>query len=165
MFADETIINDGEEDCQVKHGDLSNKPSPRIVVVFEGAVGIIDQGSQKTFDRLSKRGRWIQAMKCYALQEIMLRKLLDLTYRENFNVQIVTWLGEEAASAIKQIMDEENIPVLGVFASTPSRLSRDLAYNPDIMAVYDPDPDHRFTYGSKGVVLLDPFQIGRIFGG
>lgn len=149
----------------MKHGDLSNQPSPRIVVVFEGAIGILPKENEKKYHKAVNKKHWTEAVGYYELQELMLRKILDLTWRQNFNVQIVTWMGEEAANAIKQVLDEENIPVRGVFSSTPSRLSRDLAYNPDIMAVYDPDPDHRFTYGSKGVVLLDPFQIGRIFGG
>lgn len=149
----------------MQSGDLSNQPSPRLVVVFEGAVGILPKNDEKEFNRLAKRNNWSLAISLFQLQDLILRKLMDLTYRQNFNVQLVTWMGEEAANEIQSVMDEENIPVRGCFASTPSRLARDLAYNPDIMAVYDPDPDHRFTFGAKGVVLLDPFQIGKIFGG
>jgi hypothetical protein len=32
-------------------------------------------------------------------------------------------------------------------------LSRKIALMPDVAAVYDPDPAHQFTYGSKGRVL------------
>lgn len=150
----------------MRHGDLSNKPSPRLVIVFEGAVATIPVERTELAHKMEKKGDWEGLItRCYELNDLMLRKILDLTWRENFNVQIVTWMGEKAAIAIKQLLDEENIPVQGIFHSTPSRLSRDLAYNPDIMAVYDPDPDHRFTYGSKGVFLVDPLQIGRIFGG
>ena len=143
------------------HGDLDNKPSPRLVVVFEGAIGILSRENKKHFDKAVSKDRWWDAINCFELNDLTVRKLIDLTWRENFNVNVVTWMGKDAAMAIQELMDEENIPVRGCFASTPTRLARDLSYNPDILAVYDPDPDHRFTFGSKGIVLIDPLQLGR----
>lgn len=145
----------------MKHGDLSNKTAPKLVVVFEGAVAILPHENEKHFEKFVKKNDWWSAINCYELQDLMMRKLLDLTYRENFNVIMMTWMGKEAAEAIDALMDEENIPVHQVSYSTPERLARDLSYNPDIIAVYDPDRDHQMTYGAKGVYLVDPFQIGR----
>jgi hypothetical protein len=134
---------------------------PRLVVVFEGAVGIVPDDQRKLYAKLCQKNKWWQAIDCYELNGHMLSKLLDLRWRLDINVNLVTWLGDEAAEAIQERMDDEGIPVGGCFASTPSRLTRELAYAPDIVAVYDPDPDHVFTYGSKGVVLTDANQIGR----
>lgn len=145
----------------MQHGDLSNQVAPKIVVVFEGAIGILSRDNQKHFDKFVKKNDWWSAVNCYDLQDIYLRKLLDLTYRENFNVVIMTWMGKDAAEALNELMDEENIPIHRVSHSTPERLARDLAYNPDIIAVYDPNPEHRMTYGAKGIHLVDPFQLGR----
>jgi hypothetical protein len=145
----------------MRHGDLSNKMLPRIVVVFEGKLGIVPEDKRKSYSRLCQKNRWREAMKCYELDELVLAKLLDLRWRLDMNVSIVTWLGEQAAAAIADLMDEQGIPIGNCFSSTPSKLSRELAYAPDIVAVYDPDPDHVFTYGSKGVILTDANQIGR----
>ena len=152
--------------CQVLErkmlkGDLSNKMLPRLVVVFEGAVGVVPDDRRKSYFKLCQKKRWQQAINCYELNDLMLSKLLDLRWRQDVNVNLVTWLGDEAAVAIQDRMDEEGIPVGGCFASTPSRLSRELAYAPDIIAVYDPDPDHIFTFGSKGIILTDVNQIGK----
>ncbi len=142
-------------------GDLSNKMLPRLVVVFEGAVGVIPDDKRKAYIKFCQKKRWRDAVKCYELNDLMLSKLLDLRWRQDVNVNLVTWLHEDAAMAIEERMDDEGIPVGGCFYSTPSKLTRELAYAPDIVAVYDPDPDHIFTFGSKGVVLTDVNQIGR----
>lgn len=148
----------------MRFGQLDNTPSPRIVIVFEGAIGRVPEEREKDYAKAVARGRWFEAISCFDLSDIMLRKLLDISWRLNLNVNVVTWLGEEAAIAIEFLLERENIPVRGCFASTPLRLARDLPYNPDIVAVYDPDPAHVFTYGSKGILLEDPNQIGRIYG-
>jgi hypothetical protein len=145
----------------MKNNDLSNKMLPRIVVVFEGKLGVLPKENEKACAKAFNKKHYDEALGYYELDELMMRKLLDLRYRQDINVSIVTWLGDDMAVAISELMDEEGIPIGECFASTPSRLARELAYNPDIVTVYDPDDDHRFTYGSKGVVLVDANQLGR----
>jgi hypothetical protein len=147
----------------VQKGDLSNRPSPRLVVVFEGAIGwfALPEHEQE-FTKLAAKGKMALAVRWYTLDEAYLRKILDLAWRKNFNINLVTWLGDEAAVSIEDLMDKENIPIRGVFASSPQRLARDLPYNPDIIKVYDPDPKNTLLYGSWGVYLKSPNQIGNL---
>lgn len=141
--------------------DLSNRMLPRLVVVFEGAVGILPSDKHKDFDKAVKKNRWQDAIELYELNDLILSKILDLHWRKNINVEIVTWLGAGAAYAIQEVLDEEGIPAL-VYSSTPVKLAREMVYRPDIVAVYDPDPGHVFTYPSgKGVIITDANQIGR----
>lgn len=147
--------------------DLSNRMMPRLVVVFEGAVGVVPDEKAKDYHKIISRRKvsdmdWWHAIKCYDLNNLILSKILDLHWRKDINVSVVTWLGEGAALAISERLDDEGIPA-GVFASTPVKLARELVYRPDIIAVYDPDPDHVFTYPSgRGVILTDANQIGRL---
>lgn len=141
-------------------GDLSNKMLPRIVVVFEAGVGEVPADKEKQFHKAMQKKRYAEAVGYFDLNEIMLRKLLDLKWRKDVNVSIVTWMGDDMASAIAEKMDDEGIPIGECFASTPYKLARSLAYKPDVIAVYDSDDGHVFTYGGKGVVLVDPAQLG-----
>lgn len=144
----------------LRNGDLSSRMLPRLLVVFEGAIGILPVDKQVAFDKAVKRHRWQEAIGLYELNELILSKILDLHWRLDVNVTVVTWMGEDAELAISMRLDEENIPA-GTMSSSPNRLARELSYRPDIVAVYDPDPAHVFTYGGKGVVLTDANQLGR----
>jgi hypothetical protein len=133
---------------------------PRLLIVFEGAIGVLPVDKQAAFDKAVRKRRWWEAIDLYELNELILSKILDLHWRLDINITVVTWMGEDAELAISMRLDDEGIPV-GTMSSSPNRLARELAYRPDIMAVYDPDPAHVFTYGGKGVVLTDANQIGR----
>lgn len=154
-----TIVTDHKEVCQVQNGDLSNQVAPRIIIVFDGAVGWIPEDKKKDFARLVSKNRWHDAFEsCLRVNETMFRKILDLAWRKNVNIHMVTWMGDEAATEIENLM--EMVPVRGCFSSTPEILARMLPYNPDVVAIYDPDPGHVFTYGSTGVLLEKPEQLG-----
>lgn len=146
----------------MQRGDLSNRVSPSLVIVFEGAIGILKDEDKDKYAKAVYRNRWKAAIDLYYLDELYLHKITDLIWRQGFNIEVCTWLGDDAAPMIGDRLDEENIPVSAVWASTPAKLSRQLAHLPRIMCVYDPDPSHVFTYGSKGVLLTSPHQLGRI---
>lgn len=144
----------------MQYGDLSNKAAPRIIIVFEDAVGYVPDEDIDKFDKLLSKKKYEAAAELIRPREIIMRKLLDLTWRKNINIHLVTWMGVEMSVQIEKWMDEAMVPVRSCIASTPEILARSLAYHPDIVAVYDPDPAHVLTYGSKGVLLRDPAQIG-----
>ncbi len=145
----------------MEKGNLSNKVSPSLVVIFEGAIGILKEEDLDAFLKACAEENWAKAVDLFYLHELYLRKLNDLAWRANFNVEICTWMGDEMAFFIRERLDRENVIVASVWSSTPASLARQLAYLPRIACVYDPEPAHVFTFGSKGVVLTNPNQIGR----
>jgi len=144
----------------MQHGDISNESAPRILLVFEGAVGFLPDIKVKDYQRAVRRHAWDDAVSCWELSEPILRRILDLVLRRNLAVEVVTFISQPFADVLAARLDEEDVPVRRVWYSTPGRLSRRLAYMPDVAAVYDPDEAHVFTYGSKGRVLVDPNQLG-----
>lgn len=132
---------------------------PRMIVVFEGAIGVLPENNVKRHSKYIAKQQWWRVVDCYEIIEDYTRKILDLVWRLNYNVNIVTWISEGMAEAIEDRLDF--LPVRGCFYSSPSQLAMDLPYNPEIMKIYDPDPAHAFTYGGKGVVLTSPHQLGR----
>lgn len=147
----------------MKYGDLSNVVSPRIIIVFEGAVGSLPDGKTEEYDKAVKKNNWFRAARLFDLNELMLQKLLYLSRRKNINISLVTWMPDDAAMEISDMMHENSVPVRGCFSSTPAQLARMLPYNPDVACVYDPVPEHILMFGSKGEVLTDPNQVGRMF--
>ena len=144
----------------MQRGDLSNKVLPSLVIVFEGAIGTLREGNVADFDEALGKDRIRMAMTYFDLDPNYLRIMLDLVWRRGFNIHLVTWMGEDAAEYITELMDEENIPVAEVIRSSPDKMARELIYRPDIIRLYDPDPDHAFKYGGKGVYLTNPNQLG-----
>lgn len=147
----------------MRGGTLDNKVLPRIVVVFDGSLGYVPTELAEQFNIhyiLREREHAVSLMR---LDKLMTAKLLDITRRLEINVDLVTWMEPEYADLISDMMNSYSIPVRSCFPSSPQELARDLAYNPDIVAVYDPDPANMFVYGSKGIYLQNPNQIGMMF--
>lgn len=145
----------------MKHGDLSAEVAPRIVIVFEGIVGILPDPNDKKYLKAINKKLWAEAIRCWKLDGRVLGLLWHLTANKSLNIEVCTWLGPDMAEAIRDLLDEANVPVRDVWSSTPAKLSRELAYLPDIIKVYDPDPNHVFTYGGKGEYVTTVSQIGR----
>ena len=144
----------------MKHGDLSAEVAPRIVVVFEGIVGILPDPHDKKYLKAIEKKHWAEAIRFWHLNEMVLAKFWYLTAKRSLNIEVCTWLGPEMAEAIRDLLDENNIPVRDVWHSTPAKLSRELAWLPDIIAVYDSDSNHVFTFGGKGKIVTNFNQIG-----
>jgi len=144
----------------MQFGDLSNEVASRIILVFEGLLGHLPAGKVADYEKYSEEGRWDSVISQFQLNDMVLNRVLYLTWKSNFNIHVVTWFPEEAAVVISDKLDALSIPVRSVFSSTPAKLAKMLVYSPDITCVYDPVPEHVLTFGSKGFVITDPNQIG-----
>lgn len=140
------------------HGDLSNRVSPRIVLVFESALGFCSD--DRKFARHWGHGRWDKAAQFWDLNELCARRLLWLYHKRDLNIEVVTFLGpQEWADAINEELLSE-LPLHRVWATTAVDLGRKIAYMPDLAMVYDPDPARWLMYGGKGRFLTSVHQIG-----
>jgi hypothetical protein len=145
----------------VKDGDLSNQVSPSLLIIFEGAIGVLkEEDREKFLDAALTEANPRKAIDYFYLNDIYLRKINDLVWRKGFNIEVITFMDDDMAKAIADRLDDENVIVHDVWATQSNRLARQLAYMPRVACVYDPNPAHRFRYGSKGVLLTDPNQIG-----
>ena len=144
----------------MQHGDLSSKPVPRHVVVFENAIGYLPDDQRAQWRRLSKAGRWDDVARLFVLDQMMLRAINDMTHRHSAQVDVVTYCGPAAfARALERLFDREHVPVRIVFASTPERMARRIAYEADIVSVYDGNEGHALVYGPKGRYLQHHRQL------
>jgi hypothetical protein len=144
----------------MKNGDLSNTVAPRIIVVYEGAVAYLPSEKVPEYEKALKKENWKVIAGLFSFNGPVLDRILYLTWKKNYNISIVTWFPQAIVEHIEAALDNLSIPVRSVFSSSPEDLARLLPYNPDVVCVYDPVPEHIFMFGSKGFVLTDPNQIG-----
>lgn len=144
----------------MQHGNLSSRAVPRIVVVFENAIGFLHEDRRAEWRKLSKAGKWDDVAELFELDHIMLRKITWLAFHKSMTIDVVTFCGPAAfARALERLFDREHVPVSIVQASHPERLARRTSFEPDIVAIYDANEQHRFVYGPKGVYLTDHRQL------
>lgn len=146
----------------MQNGNLSNAVVPRILVVFEGLIAYLGPGKVGTYNTLGSRGDWPGALALWELDPLALAKLKDIIVRRDIKVEVVSFvMPPEGAQALAELFDEESVPVSRVISSTPERTARRLAYGPDIIRVYCPDPRHALMCGSKGYHATSVHQLGR----
>lgn len=135
-------------------GDISNEQSARLVIVFENLLGTLPNAAAVTrTKRLVSRGRWTEAVESFALNEALAARIWDVVWRLKYSVDVVTWISPEFRDALEARIDREDLPVGHVLHDKPTTLARKLPYMPYVAAIYDPDPQHRFLFGSKTRIL------------
>lgn len=141
----------------MERGDISNEVVPRLVVAFEGMLGILpEKPKERTLLTWPRRAgkRQAQAKRtvdAYDINDALARVIWDTTWRHKYSVDVVTYLGDDAVEALEARLDAEGLPIGRVWATTPERLARRLPYMPDVAAVFD--NEHHLIYGSKGRTL------------
>jgi hypothetical protein len=141
----------------VKDGDIDNTVTPRLLVVWEGLLAIPPDASEKnrfsTWISARKSGKTRTMIDSFDLNTTMAKHVWDVTWRRNYSVDVVTFLGVQYLPHIEAWIDRHDLPIGHVTNETPDTLARRLSYMPHVAAVYDPDPTRRYTYGGKGRLM------------
>ena len=146
----------------MEHGDLSNKVSPRVLLVFENALGYCVDMSKS--DKYLAKKNFTRAFGYWDFNEMILRQILWLFHKKDVRTEVVTFIPGDFVDEIKVALDELDIPVHRVWCTTPENLGRQIAYMPDLACVYDPEPQRWLMYGSKGRFLTSATQLGEDVG-
>lgn len=144
----------------MEHGNLANRAAPRIIVVWENALGYLPDEHRAEWRRLSKAGQWDDVVSLFELDQLMLRKIAWLVHRKGVTIDVATFCGPDAfARALERLFDREHVPVSIVQATNPERLARRTSFEHDIVSIYDGNAEHRLVYGSKGRYLSSPSDL------
>lgn len=146
----------------MQHGDLSNVVTPRIVLVFEGALGFLPEDKVERYNALGSADRWYDAAHLWDFNQLMMKKILDLTYRQAVEIEIITYAGPQAfADELEERFGHEGLPIRRTLASAPDIMARRVSYAPDIAFIYDANRETAYMYGKKGRYLRAVHQLGR----
>jgi len=147
----------------MERGDISNEAVPRLLLVWENLLGILPTKTHEakagTYLRLK---RYKRAVNTFEVNETLAHRIWDITWRLKFSVDVVTWLPKECVEHIEAWIDRQDLPVGHVSHENPTTFARKLSYMPYVAAIYDPDPQHQFTWGAKGRIVspANPDLIG-----
>lgn len=133
----------------MEKGDISNEVAPRLLMVWEGLIAMPpkEPAKQRRFSRAKVD------LLTYTVNEAVGKHIWDLTYRRHLSVDVATFLDKERLSDVEEWIEYHDLPLGNVIATTPARLSRQLAFMPTVAAIYDPNPDNVFMYGGKGRIV------------
>lgn len=136
-------------------GNLSNVVQPRVLLVFEGALGHISGEDVKEFNLLASEGAWGEAWDLWTINEGMAGMIWQVAQKQFIQTSVVTFVNdsERAGLGLQETLDSHGLPISEVIATTPKRLARELAYMPDVACVYDANPESWAMFGRKGRAL------------
>jgi hypothetical protein len=149
----------------VLKGDIDNAVEPRLLLVWENLVALPPQEAEGV-KRWFQRKTLAKAVNAWTLNSPLALRLYDITYRKGYNVDVVSFMDHEFEEAIRDwCEDRHHLPVGQVYTTDPDILAREIAWRPEVAAIYDPNPGHIFTWGSKGRIVNsaapDLFGLGR----
>ena len=140
----------------MRNGDISNSVEPRLMLVFEGLIGIHpDARDRAKYTFHARLGNWKRAVRTYTLNEICAKHIVDTVWRRRYSVDVVTFLNEDIVEPLADFLDDKGLPVGRVTFADKTMLARDLNYRPDVLGVFHPNPADIFMFGGKGR-LVDP---------
>ena len=144
-------------------GDISNEVSPRLLFVFENLLGLLPTGEHVgQVLRFYKKKRYAKAIEVFEVNEQLAHRIWDMTWRLKSSIEVVTWIPNSFHLYVKQWIEEQDLPISNVSYENPTLFARKLSYMPHVAAIFDPDPAHQFTWGSKGRILspyTDPMTV------
>ena len=138
----------------MQRGDISGDLVPRFVLVFEHLVGIVPNNlSRIGFEGFIRTKRWKRAVAYLAVNDLLAKQMWHVTWHLNHQLEVVTYLHQDAVEPISDWIDQQDLPVHRVWFSEPNKLARKIATMPDLAAIFDPDPAHTLTFGPKGRII------------
>lgn len=135
----------------MEKGDISNAVVPRFLFVFEGIIGKLpDVRAESKARALFAIHQWVRCVRCYQIDTHISKVLWDLAWRQSIQFDVVTFLGEGMADAIRDRLDYLQLPVSNVDHTTGDELVHQLTYRPNIVQIVHPFPDWQFRFGGVG---------------
>ena len=128
-------------------GDISNQSAARVIYVFENTLGTLTPAAAKKRAFHLRLRQWKRAARCWQLDGHMIKVILDVQYRTPYNVDLATYLGEDEAEQIEQRL--HGVPYGNFYVTTIEEMTRVIANQPNVAAIYDFDSSRRFAYGAK----------------
>lgn len=153
----------------MEHGDLSNEVVPRLLLVWEGLLGIPPltpkiSPSKRNLLSLFRKNSGEREIDSWTINEQVVHIIWDRTWRSNFSFDLVTFISPEFGKQLKERMEEEDIPVSHVRYENINTFPRKIAFLPYVAAIYSANKDHQFTFGGKGRIIdpSDPYSLNSI---
>lgn len=130
-------------------GDLSNQIANRFLWVWDGLVAVppSERKSRLWGRAFGKNKSMFMDMEPNGLIQSV---IFDLAWRHDVRQDVVTFWPGAHREWLQEWCERENMPLTYYYAHTPGGLLRRLAYMPEVVRVFDPDPDRAGTWANVG---------------
>ena len=130
----------------MERGRLDVDERQAYVFVFEGLLSHLEH---PLLERLALRsGQSAAALRAWS-PDFRVWDYISNLARRSVPVEVITWHSVEFADLVADQLAYNNIPVRSVRSEVYERVSATYAVDPYVVAVFDPDPHHRWGYGFK----------------
>lgn len=144
----------------MKEGDIDNRSAPRVVFVWEGLLAQLPPESRRIEHSLCRRRKFSKALDLWEQNEHMRHALVDITWRSDVAVDLLCIHPEGGFSReLKRRLDLDEYPYGHLYSMSLMRFDQELAYLPNVIAVYHAIPDRPFLYGRRGRLVSSPDQF------
>lgn len=137
-------------------GDLSNRPAPRLVFVWEGVLAHPLKGAESRISKYLRKGAWEKALSLYTTDSVMSHQLWRLAWNYDFGLDVATYLSQDPGfvDALRERLDAEDLPIGHVNGTDTLDLAGHRLIH--VQRVFDNDERRTMMYGSKGRRVDDP---------
>lgn len=135
----------------MENGDLGITAVPRMVIILEGVLASVEITTTVVGKLRRKESKTV----AINWMETPLKRVADIKRRfPDTAVDVVTFLGEEVAHQADLFFN-----AIGLHVNTVQTVNfRDwcwaLRFQPDIVTIYDSDPERLHLYGQRGVSVM-----------
>lgn len=139
----------------MEKGDISSQVASRIIVVFDGLIGRLDNPVDAAKEKAFRKARmWKRAAHCWTIDPLITKQMWDWVWRREFGLDVATYVRPMAyAQAIEALLDEYGLPIGHMHYVTAEELVGRLAIMPYVERIFYAQPGRPFIYGGKGVYV------------
>lgn len=130
--------------------DIASGWAPRVLWVWEDLLGLLPAGKTREKFYLTTH-QWKRAVHVRQLNAFAVNQMWDMVWRKSLRMEVVTFQPEGYAEALQAYLEQANLPISWVRQADEATWASDLAYNVDVVAVLDPDPDRVLRCGSRAL--------------
>lgn len=137
----------------MKGGDISNRSSPRVVIVWENLIGQLPEQKYGKEARLVARKKWERALDLWVTNEQILHLVLDGWVRRDLNFDVLCTHPLGFAKHLNQRLEREGFPFGHMYNHSLMEFDQQLAYLPNVIAVFHGEENRPFLFGGRGQYL------------
>jgi hypothetical protein len=143
------------------HGDLSNKTEPVILFTWEGLLAKVPPELEEREKRLVEKAKLTKWLGCWEENEHMRSVLVDLTWRKNRSVYVLTFYPLPFATRLGDRLGDEGYPCAGVICGYPrDGFHTQLAMMPWVVVIYHGERLLPLLWGTRGQYVDAAYYSG-----
>lgn len=130
----------------MEKGDLGTWVQNRVIVVIEAVLCTPKYERKLLRKHLTDPDQWNWSL-------VAIKSIVDRMNRLNSPVDLITYLGDDFRDTAADWLERYDVPVSSIASVDFGAFTESLKWRPEVMYVFDDDPDRIAHYGQKGYLV------------